>query len=190
MSEEYTAPSEVWDEDDEDEDAVDSLLLGGNAENEALDKEVCNLAFCCIHSSPLLSFPFFFLFSFFSRLKNVLLKERLKLAWGVLANYHCTWYGSLHASLSVLSLLWSVHIHAASSPWQLVPTSLIKIVVQLWNETLDHLVFSIFGCTPSIFAATAVYLRLPLPRLSLLPTPPPPPTDFPLTTFFPLFKHQ
>lgn len=40
MSEEYTAPSEVWDEDDEDEDAVDSLLLGGNAENEALDKEI------------------------------------------------------------------------------------------------------------------------------------------------------
>ena len=37
----YEQPEEeVWDEDDEEDDAVDSLLLGGNAENEALDKEV------------------------------------------------------------------------------------------------------------------------------------------------------
>ena len=49
-------PEEVWD-DEEDDDAVDSLLLGGNAENETLDKEVSTYAELLYHNlivSPLI----------------------------------------------------------------------------------------------------------------------------------------
>ena len=42
-------PEEVWD-DEEDDDAVDSLLLGGNAENETLDKEVSTYAELLYHN--------------------------------------------------------------------------------------------------------------------------------------------
>ena len=42
-------PEEVWD-DEEDDDAVDSLLLGGNAENETLDKEVSTYAEMLYHN--------------------------------------------------------------------------------------------------------------------------------------------